>query len=334
MRFSNRHPMVLIRAVTVLTFGLLLGVSSLTCPVAGKTVSATDADVRGSDGRYTAVAGVSLATMDILSEAQKLAALEAAQVDTVAAPEETEPEEAEEVVDYSENPDVILLAQLIEAESGSIDNINERAAVGLTVCHRCDMSQWPDTISGNIYKTNQYATPSASYSQASLDAAILAYTSWKEGTDDQILPEQYYSFFGNGSHNYFYDKSLQIYNMPGVPMPGDIYDQMTQIIPALRRSAEQEAEIAENSEPITESVEDDPTYPMDQSEDLTQSETTNSEITILENINEGNNHVVSQNVEDELVATPSDTSSEASEIPSDEGNDVTAEQEKKEKFDK
>ncbi|MBR5621027.1 hypothetical protein IKW75_00890 [Candidatus Saccharibacteria bacterium] len=315
MRISNRHPMVLIRAVTVLSFGLMLMAQSLVCPVAESAVKVTDVDVRDFSGRNTAFAGANLATMDILSEAQKIAAVEAAEVDIVAAPEETESVEVqEETPALEENPDVILLARLIQAEAGGISNINEQAAVALTVLYRCDSPRWPDTVSGNIYKANQYADPSGSYSEGALEAAVLAYTLWSEGRGGEILPSDCLSFFGNGSHNYFYDSGRQIYNMPGVPMPSDIYDQMTQIIPALRRSAEQEnVEVAENSEPVTESINEDVLYnPSDIFADSTQSKTT--EIS-------NNKSGVSQTVEDELSETlSSDESSVASEIPSDDGN--------------
>lgn len=320
MKVSNKHPMVLIRAVIVLSFGLLLTAQSLiTCPVAGNTVAATDVDVRDSDGHYTAYSGVSLATMEFLSDAQRKAELKASAVEVVAAPEETqEPEEVEEDTEetsFEDNSDIVLLARLIQSEAGSLD-IKEQAAVALTVLYRCDSSRWPDTVSGNIYKANQYATPSSSYSDQAYKAAEMAYTLWSEDRGGEILPSSCMSFFGNGSHNYFYDSGLQIYDMPGVPMPSNIYDQMYQIIPALRRSAEQQAEVAENPEvPALSTEEEVVIYPDETSEENVQSET---DPLLVENIEE-NNGVSQGDVLDEQTQTISTTEqvSGTSEIPSD-----------------
>ena len=326
MKVSNKHPMVLIRAVTVLSFGLALTAQSLaSCPVAGNTVAVTDVDVRDFDGSYTAFSGVSLATIDFLGEAQRIAELDASAVEVVAAPEETEePEEVEEIIEEStpeENSDIALLARLIQSEAGGLD-IKEQAAVALTVLYRCDSSRWPDTVSGNIYKANQYATPSGSYSEQAYQAAELAYTLWSEGRGGEILPSSCMSFFGNGCHNYFYDSSMQIYNMPGVSTPSDIYDQMHDIIPALRRSAEQQAEVAENLELTVESdEEDDESYPDSASEDSAQLEVDTPSYENNEEINVG----VSQgSASDEQTTLSSGQSSETSEIPSDTGNIVTA----------
>lgn len=328
MRSINKHPMVLIRAVTVLSFGLALLVQSIVCcPVADNTVEATDAEVRDFDGKYTPLAGASLATMDFLSYAQKTAALEAARVEVVAAPEEPEPEEVQEVEEepsLDENSDVILIARLIESEGGGLTT-EEQAAIGLTVLYRCDSSKWPNTVAGNIYKPNQYATPKSSCSEKALNSAQLAYTLWSEGRGDEILPSSYMSFFGVDGHNWFYDKNLTIYNFPGVTAPSDIYEKMTQIIPALRRSAEQNSEeTTEKSELINQSFEEENVAnPSTSSDDFAQYETDIPSYEIEEEING-----VSQGfVSDEQPTLSVDTVAETSEITSDSGDVVTVEQE-------
>ena len=322
MKVSNKHPMVLIRAVTVLSFGLLLTAQSVvSAPVADNSVDVTDADVRDIDRNYTAIAGVNLTTMEMLDGAQKMVALEAAQNAVVSTPldeTEEEPAEAEDLTAETipeVNSDIALIARLIHAEAGSL-SLKEKARVGLTVYYRTDSSRWPNTVSGNIYKSNQYATPSGSYTDSDLEAAELAYALWSEGRGSELLPEDCLSFFGNGSHNYFYNKSLQIYYAPDVSTPSDIYDQMTQIIPALRRSAEQQAEIAENSEQITESVDEETVENPDMtSEDSAQLETETP------SYEEEINYCVSQGtISEEQETLSTGQSSGASEIPSDLGN--------------
>ena len=310
-----------IRAVITLSFTLLLYVSasvSSAVPVSYGTAFAGVCQVvsSGEVNNGTAIAGVFLSSYDSLKEAQRIS-VEKTQVQTVAASEETE-EEVEEPVEeplLDENADVIALACLIQGEGASL-SFNERAAIALTACYRTDMSQWPDSIQGNIYMANQYA-PASYYNDSSLEAAEYAYTLWKEGRGSEVLPSEYYSFFGNGSHNYFYNKSLQIYNMPGVPMPGDIYDQMTQIIPALRRAAEQEVEeTAESPETEDGYIEEEQTSDSEAATyDNVQSETPN----IIENNLE---NAVSQNVSEEQVVSES---SGGSEITTDLGENVTAE---------
>lgn len=306
-----------IRAVITLSFTLLLYVSasvSSAVPVSYGTAFAGACQVvsSGEVNNGTAIAGVFLASYDSLKEAQRIS-VEETQVQMVAASEEIE-EEVEEPAEepsLEENADVIALACLIQGEGASL-SFNERVAIALTACYRTDMPQWPDSIQGNIYKANQYA-PASFHNDSSLEAAEYAYTLWKEGRGSEVLPSEYYSFFGNGSHNYFYNKSLQIYNMPGVPMPGDIYDQMTQIIPALRRAAEQEVEeTAESPETEDGSIEEEQTLdPEAATYDNVQSETPN----IIEN-------AVSQNISEEQVVSES---SGGSEIPTDLGENVTAE---------
>lgn len=329
MRNINKHPMVLIRAVTVLSFGLALLAQSIICrPVADNTVTAADVDVRDYNGNYTSIAGASLATMEFLNYAQKTAALEAAKVEVVAAPEESEPEEIEEVEveeepSLDENSDVILIARLIESEGAGLTT-EEQAAIGLTVLYRCDSSRWPNTVAGNIYKPNQYATPKGSYSEKALNSAELAYALWSEGRGDEILPSNYLSFFGVDGHNWFYDKSLNIYDFPGVTAPSDIYEKMTQIIPALRRSAEQEnEESAEDLESVVElDDEAEVLNPDDASESSVYSETGTPSCN-----NEEVQGVSQGPISDEQLTQSNDTSSEDSEISSDSGDSVTVEQE-------
>lgn len=311
-----------IRAVITLSFTLLLYVSasvSSAVPVSYGTAFAGACQVvsGGEVNNGTLIAGVFLASYDSLKEAQRIS-VEETQVQTVAAASEEIEEEVEEPAEeppLDENADVIALACLIQGEGANL-SFNERVAIALTACYRTDMPEWPDSIQGNIYKANQYA-PASFHDDSSLEAAEYAYTLWKEGRGSEVLPSEYYSFFGNGSHNYFYNKSLQIYNMPGVPMPGDIYDQMTQIIPALRRAAEQEVEeTAESPETEDGSIEEEQTL---DSEAATYDDVQSETPSIIENNLE---NAVSQSVSEEQVVSES---SGGSEIPTDLGENVTAE---------
>ncbi len=292
--------MIFIRAVITLSFALLLYASatfSSIVSVSADTPFAGACEVAASDelGNVTPIAGVFLASFNTFKEAQRIS-VEKTQVQAVATAEAETAEEPAEEPSLNENPDVIALACLIEGEGANLA-FNERAAIALTACYRTDMSQWPDSIQGNIYMANQYA-PAGHYSESSLEAAEYAYTLWVEGRGSEVLPSEYYSFFGNGSHNYFYNKSLQIYDMPGVSMPGDIYDQMTQIIPALRRSAEQETENAENPEVLDESMEQNlDVLPSDDAATEQVEQETGQEVLSEQNLSE-------QAVQSEQVAQP------------------------------
>ena len=129
--------------------------------------------------------------------------------------ERLEREEHEALIaEYFSEDDVVMMAQLIEVEAGSVYPLCRRAAVGWTVLNRLDSGRWgPTTISGIITQADQYAWyAGASYSEVNYEIARDVLTRWaeeqisEEEDSGRVLPKQYESFYGDGSQNYFYDQ--------------------------------------------------------------------------------------------------------------------------------
>lgn len=119
------------------------------------------------------------------------------------------------IAEYFTEDDVIMMAQLIDIEAGSVFPLYRRAAVGWTVLNRLDNGRWgPTTISGIISQDGQYAWYAGrSYSEINYEIARDVLTRWAEekisGNEDpgRVLPIQYENFYGDGEQNHFYDAS-------------------------------------------------------------------------------------------------------------------------------
>ena len=185
-----------------------------------------------------AALGVNPATETELAEAPSPQADTATSETEVLATEDLETpalELLERTIPPEERDTIVLLARLIETESGGMRNLDERIAVGLTVFYRAyEDPNYPDDIEDNIYKKNQYAKPAQKASDGSLRAAISAYQLYHAGRGAEVLPPEYESFFGWKGHNYFYDydNKYQIYEGL-IDLPSGIKDAQRQIIPEL-----------------------------------------------------------------------------------------------------
>lgn len=94
--------------------------------------------------------------------------------------------------------DMELLARLIDAEARG-EPYEGMLAVGNVVINRLDGGEWGNSIEKVIYSKNQFAKPSKTYSQESLQAAkeIL------QGT--RVIPN-YIMYFQRAKRSYFYGK--------------------------------------------------------------------------------------------------------------------------------
>ena len=123
---------------------------------------------------------------------------------------ETEPEpEPEPVIEWSPDPnDVVLIAKTIFGEA-NVCGTTERAAVAWTILNRVDSPEFPDNIRDVVTTPGQFAF--------SWDAPILPelyrlaedvlYRHHAEHTGEgdvgRVLPAEYCYFWGDGKHNYF-----------------------------------------------------------------------------------------------------------------------------------
>lgn len=116
--------------------------------------------------------------------------------------------------EYFTEDDIIMVAQLIHAEAGSVYPLNRRAAVAWTVCNRIDNGYSPSrtTISAVITQPGQYAWySSCSYTDLDYEIAKDVLTRWAteqitgETNEGRVLPSEYMFFWGDGSQNHFND---------------------------------------------------------------------------------------------------------------------------------
>ena len=116
--------------------------------------------------------------------------------------------------------DVDYLARLVQVEGGTFD---DRIRVALTVLHRVDNSQFPNTVKENINAPSQYARPAkGTVLPENQLAAEYAMQLWESGMSYSVLPEGYLYFAGNGKRNRFRNAE------------GDHYDdapEVAQIVP-------------------------------------------------------------------------------------------------------
>ena len=120
----------------------------------------------------------------------------------------------EELREYFSEDDIVMMAQLIHAEAGSVYPLNRRAAVAWTVLNRMDngYSSSCTSIAGTIKEPGQFAWYSGcSYSDLDYQIAEDVLTRWAteqitgQPDEGRVLPSCYMFFWGDGSQNHFND---------------------------------------------------------------------------------------------------------------------------------
>ncbi len=108
-----------------------------------------------------------------------------------------------------------LLARIVQAEAGSdFIPFEEKVCTALTVLHRCDSADFPETISGNIKKSGAYTTPARAATEQNALAAQVAVMAWENGVSYELLPSNMLYFYGDGRHNHFHDNHGNKYELP------------------------------------------------------------------------------------------------------------------------
>ena len=109
--------------------------------------------------------------------------------------------------------DVETLSRLIQTEGGYA--FEDKVCVALTVLHRVDNPDFPDTIEETINEPSQYADlAQGDVLEENALAAEYAMEAWENGTSYSILPSQFLFFHGNGKKNSFHDYHGQYYKLP------------------------------------------------------------------------------------------------------------------------
>ena len=115
--------------------------------------------------------------------------------------------------------DVDRLSRIIQPEAGK--TFEDKVCVGLTVLHRVDNPNFPNTVEENINAPSQYTKPAkGEVSPENLMAAEFAMQLWESGISYAVLPGQFLYFAGNGRVNKFHDSHGHYYNLPDMT-PGD-----------------------------------------------------------------------------------------------------------------
>lgn len=110
--------------------------------------------------------------------------------------------------------DVDRLSRVIQTEGGTFD---DKVCVGLTVLHRVDSPQFPNTVEENINAPSQYARPArGEVLPENLLAAEYAMQLWESGTSYSVLPSEFLYFAGNGKRNRFRDTHGNHYTAPDI----------------------------------------------------------------------------------------------------------------------
>lgn len=105
--------------------------------------------------------------------------------------------------------EIIMLAKVIQAEAGGIPSDTERSCVAWTVLNHVDSPSYPNTIASCITRPGAFAYRSGiQVSDHNLWLARDVVDRWERehaGETDvgRTLPQGYFSFWGDGSHNYF-----------------------------------------------------------------------------------------------------------------------------------
>lgn len=109
--------------------------------------------------------------------------------------------------------DVEMLSRLIQTEGGYA--FEDKVCVALTVLHRVDNPDFPDTVEETINEPSQYANlAKGEVLEENAQAAEYAMEVWENGTSYSILPSQFLFFHGNGKKNSFHDYHGQYYKLP------------------------------------------------------------------------------------------------------------------------
>lgn len=109
---------------------------------------------------------------------------------------------------YTED-EIIMLAKLVYAEAGNIPSDTEQSCVIWTVLNRVDSSVYPNTIAACITQPSQFAYRSSTkVTDHCLWLARDVVSRWEreragETNVGRTLPQGYFSFWGDGRHNYF-----------------------------------------------------------------------------------------------------------------------------------
>lgn len=102
-----------------------------------------------------------------------------------------------------------MLAKLVYAEAGSVPSDTEQSCVIWTVLNRVDSSIYPNTIAACITQPSQFAYRSSTkVTDHCLWLARDVVSRWEreragETNVGRTLPPGYFSFWGDGRHNYF-----------------------------------------------------------------------------------------------------------------------------------
>ena len=109
---------------------------------------------------------------------------------------------------YTED-EIIMLAKVVYAEAGGIPSDTEQSCVIWTVLNRVDSSIYPNTIAACITQPYQFAYRSSTkVTDHCLWLARDVVSRWEreragETNVGRTLPQGYFSFWGDGRHNYF-----------------------------------------------------------------------------------------------------------------------------------
>ena len=110
---------------------------------------------------------------------------------------------------YASEEEIIMLAKLVYAEAGGIPSDTEQSCVIWAVLNRVDASCYPNTIAACITQPSQFAYRSSTkVTDHCLWLARDVVSRWEreragETNVGRTLPQGYFSFWGDGRHNYF-----------------------------------------------------------------------------------------------------------------------------------
>lgn len=114
---------------------------------------------------------------------------------------------------YEYEKEAVMLAKLLYREARGIKSVTEQANVAWVVLNRVDstLAYYPDTIEEVIIQKNQFAwvenSPTVDdYGRDLVDLAQRIILFWAYGDDNGIirtLPQNYFYFYGDGTHNHF-----------------------------------------------------------------------------------------------------------------------------------